>query len=298
MTRAPAPDFLRAVLVLLLGILLLDVMGAMVKTLLPRYGAPELSAWRNLIGMIPSLALLTLSGELRLSRRRLLIRQWPLGLLRGLFVSLAQLAFYLSLRHMELALVSALTYTMSLFVVAFSVPVLGERVGPWRWMAVFLGFAGAIWVVRPESGSFSPWAVLPLAAAALYAASSVTVRLIDREVSNAMVYLYSAFASTLGALAIAALSGGFSPIASLADMARIIAMGLFGGSGVLCLMVAMRLVAPSKLAPFNYFGILSSFAMGWLFLGEAPFARLFPGALLIVAGGLLVIWRERRLAAG
>jgi drug/metabolite transporter (DMT)-like permease len=52
---------------------------------------------------------------------------------------------------------------------------------------------------------------------------------------------------------------------------------------------------PSNLAPFNYFGILFAFALGWIFFGEAPVERLLPGALLIVTGGLLVVWRERRV---
>jgi drug/metabolite transporter (DMT)-like permease len=71
-------------------------------------------------------------------------------------------------------------------------------------------------------------------------------------------------------------------------------MGMVGGSGVLCLVISFRMTEPSNLAPFNYFGILSSFVGGWVFFGEAPFDRLFPGALLIIAGGLMIVWRERR----
>lgn len=51
---------------------------------------------------------------------------------------------------------------------------------------------------------------------------------------------------------------------------------------------------PSNLAPFNYFGIPIAFALGWLFFAEAPVNDLFPGALLLVGGGLLIIYRERR----
>jgi len=278
----------------MLGILLLDVMGALVKSMLPRYSAQELSAYRNLIGMVPSLIMLTLTGEIRLSPRKLIIRQWPLALMRGGFVALAQLCYYMSLARLEFATVSALTYTMSLFAVAFSVPVLGEKVGPARWIAVLLGFAGAMWIVRPGAEAFSLVAVLPLFAAALYAASSVTVRLIDRDVSNALLYLYSALSAAIAALILAVSTTGFSDIESAWDLGKIVAMGLFGGSGVLCLMVAVRLVTPSVLAPFNYFGILSAFTIGWLVFDEAPLDKLFPGVLLIVAGGLLIIWRERR----
>ena len=53
---------------------------------------------------------------------------------------------------------------------------------------------------------------------------------------------------------------------------------------------------PSNLAPFTYFGIPIAFALGWLFFAEAPVDDLFPGALLLVGGGLLIIFRERRLS--
>jgi drug/metabolite transporter (DMT)-like permease len=287
----------RAVAILLLGIFLLDIMGAMVKTLLPHFSAQELSAWRNLIGMLPSLLLLTWSGEFRLGRTRLIIRQWPLALLRGVFVTFAQLSFYFSLGKLEFATVSALNYTTSLFVVALSVPILKERVGRFRWTAVLLGFAGAIWVVKPGSEAFSLFAIIPVIAAFLYALSSVCVRLIDTDVPNALLYLYSAVAAAIGSVVITLLTSGFSPIGSIVDLLELIAMGLFGGTGVLCLLMAVRLVTPSILAPFNYFGILSSFSIGWLMFGEAPLDKLFPGVLLIVAAGLLVVWREGRYHA-
>ncbi|NOX40340.1 MAG: DMT family transporter [Alphaproteobacteria bacterium] len=286
----------RAVLVLLLGIFLLDIMGAMVKSLLPHFSAQELSAWRNLIGMIPSLILLAWRGEFRVGRKRLIIRQWPLALLRGVFVTFAQLSFYYSLGKLEFATVSALSYTSALFAVALSVPVLKEKVGMVRWAAVLLGFLGAISVVNPGSETFSPVALLPLVAAFLYAASSVSVRLIDRDVPNTLLYLYSAFAAAIGSVTLALLTTGFSPVYSVADLLRLITMGLFGGTGVLCLLVAWRLATPSILAPFNYFGILSAFIIGWLIFDEAPVDKLFPGVLLIVAGGLLIIWRERRVS--
>ena len=70
-------------------------------------------------------------------------------------------------------------------------------------------------------------------------------------------------------------------------------MGAFGGSAVLLLTMAFRMTEQSNLAPFNYFGIPLAFALGWLFFDEQPWNELFPGALLIVGSGLLIIWREQ-----
>ncbi|MEM9851077.1 MAG: DMT family transporter [Pseudomonadota bacterium] len=249
--RRAGGGLLPAAGVLLLGILLLDGMAAFVKVLGVRYGALELSAWRNMIGMVPAVVALAFMGELSAGPRGLMIRQWRLAFGRGIMVGAAQLCYYLALMRSEFAMVAALGYTMSLFVVAFSVPVLGERVGIWRWTAVFLGFAGALVIVRPGAEDFNAWSVLPLVAASCYALSMVTVRLIDTSVSNALMYLYSSFSSAVMSILMVLPTGGFSPIGSAADALSIVAMGLLGGLGVLCLLISVRMAEPSKLAPFN-----------------------------------------------
>jgi drug/metabolite transporter (DMT)-like permease len=128
----------------------------------------------------------------------------------------------------------------------------------------------------------------------LYALTGVTSRLFDADVPTPLLNLYSAAAAMVGATVLCLSTGGFSPVASGTDMAWIFLMGAMGGSGVLCLVASFRMTEPSNLAPFQYFGILFAFLLGWVFFGEAPVERLFPGVILIIAGGLLIVWRERR----
>ena len=287
-----------AIVVNIAGIFLLDVMGAIIKHLSTGpsgYGAAELSAWRNLFAMIPALIVLRLAADWRARGQGFRLRQWPLAWLRGGFVAAAQFLFYLSLARLAFATASTITFAMSLFIVAFSVPLLGERVGAVRWLAVVIGFAGVVWVMRPGSDAFSLDALLPLGAAVFYALSSVTARLVDEDVPTALLNLYSNVAALAGAVFLTLATGGFSPVASAGDLAWIVAMGTVGGSGVLCLVISFRMTEPSSLAPFNYFGIPFAFGLGWLFFDEAPFGRLFPGVILIVGGGLLIVWRERQL---
>jgi drug/metabolite transporter (DMT)-like permease len=120
--------------------------------------------------------------------------------------------------------------------------------------------------------------------------------MIDDDVPSALVNLLSALFAVLGSVGLAIGMGGFSTLQSLADLGWIVAMGGFGGTAVLFLVVSYRMTEQSNLAPFSYFGIPLAFVLGWLFFDEAPVGDLFPGALLIVLGGLMVIWRERRLA--
>ncbi|MEO0401597.1 MAG: DMT family transporter, partial [Pseudomonadota bacterium] len=216
-----------------------------------------------------------------------------LGLARGALVTLAQLAYYLSLGRMEFATASTITYANALFITALSVPLLGEAVGWVRWSAVTIGFVGVVLVMQPGTSAFTVDALLPLAAACFYALVTVQARMMDDDVPSPLVNLYSSGAALVGAFLIALAFGGFSPVQSLTDMAWIIAMGGFGGTAVLLLVVSTRMTEPSNLAPFSYFGIPLAFFLGWAFFDETPWDALFPGALLIAAGGLIIIWREQ-----
>ena len=293
--RAAAP-LVRAVLLTLLAFVCFDLMAVLVRMLLARYAASELSTYRNIFGIFPSLLFLLYTRELRLDLRKLVIPQWRLAFARGGVVALAQLFFYAALGHMELATVSALGQTSSLFVVLLSIVFLGERVGPWRWFALGLGFLGAMWILRPGSDAFSAYAVMPVFAALCYAVSMITSRKFGPDVSSALLYLYSSIGAAVGAFVLALVFGDFTAITSVADLGLILAMATVGGCGVLLLTLSFRMAPPSALAPFSYFGIISSFLMGWVFFGELPLDKLLPGVLFIFAAGAIILWRENRRA--
>jgi drug/metabolite transporter (DMT)-like permease len=285
---------IRAILLFLGAILCFDVMSVLVRVLLAEYSAQELSAYRNVFGVLPSLMLLVWSGELRLRGARLRLRQWRLAVFRGLVVAVAQLLWYWGLGHLELATVATLGQSNALFTVLVGIVVLRERVGIWRWSAVFLGFAGVLMILQPGSDAFSAAALFPIGAAACYAISMVTVRLFDEDASNALVYVYASGASAIGAILLASVTTEFTPLRNMVDAGMILTMSIMGGIGVLLMMLAYRMTAPAVLAPFSYFGILTAFGLGWLIFDEAPIDTLLPGALLIVAAGALIIWRANR----
>ncbi len=286
-----------AVILALIAIVGFDTMGIMVRLLGERgYSPAEVSAYRNVLGVVPSLILMWWMGELRNIRHTYKIRRWKLALFRGVTVAFAQLSFYTALNVLELATISALAQTNSLFVVLLSVFLLGERVGLWRIFALVLGFAGAVWVMRPGTDAFTVAALLPVVAAAGYGFSIVSVRFFDSSVSNGLLYLYSTVASASGAIVLALFTSGFRPVENLAELGMIFVGAMSGGTAVLLLMLAYRMAAPSLLAPMQYLGILTAFGFGWLIFDEAPFDKLFPGVLLIVGAGILILWREQKRA--
>ena len=280
----------------LVALVLFDAMGLIIKHLSGSYAATELSAWRNLFGLFPAAIALWSSKAWRRGGKQLKLRQWKLAILRGIIVTFAQLCFYMSLGLMAFATASTITYASALFTTALAIPILGERVGWVRWSAVLVGFVGVIMVLQPSGNGFTVYALLPFSAAAFYALVSVTARLFDDDAPSPLVNLYSTVTATITAALIAYLWSGFTPIATPADMGWIFLMGTFGGTAVLFLVVSYRMTEQSNLAPFSYFGIPVAFALGWLFFDEAPWSALFPGAILIAAGGLLIIWREKMQA--
>ena len=293
----------RAILVsvalLLAGIVLLDFMGAVAKHLVERYPAQQISVARNLFGLLPTFAILLWEARGRIHLGSFRLRQWRLGLARGLMVAVAQLALYGAYRHLELATVAVIAYSGPLFITMLAIPWLGERVGIWRWSAVLGGFAGVVLVIGPGTEVFTWFSILPAVAAFFYSNAMVLIRKFDASASHAAINLYSQMGALAGSsillltTAEVVLPGG-SAAEVFADLGFALLLGGFGGFGVYLLTLAFRRTPASLLAPFEYFGVLSALAIGWVVFGEWPVQRIFPGVLFIVGAGLVIILRERR----
>ena len=140
---------------LLLAVVFFDLMGAVIKYLGDVYPPQQLSFFRNIFGLVPSLLLLAFSESWVKQGRKIIIRQWKLGLFRGFLIAAAQFCYYLSLRHIEFAIATTISLSGPLFVTLLSAPVLKDKVGLIRWIAVFLGFIGILLVVNPDPRIFN-----------------------------------------------------------------------------------------------------------------------------------------------
>ena len=282
---------------LILSIFLFDLQGVIIKFTGDRYSVQQIALLRNILGIVPTLIALHYSNRWHDSGKRMRVSNWPLALARGFMIAGAQLCFYYSIVQLELATATTLAFCGPLFITLLSIPLLGHKVGIWRSMAVVVGFLGVIMVMRPDIGGFSPIMLLPLGAAFFYALASVTSRFFDSSVPTALINIYSSIGAVAIMLVVVITSNGWQPVPFGIDWLWFACMGMTGGCAVLLLISAYRMADPSSLSPFEYFGIPFSFILGWVFFSEAPFERIFPGALFIVGGGLLVLWREKALAA-
>ena len=269
--------------------------GIVVRILGADYPILQVSVLRNLFGIIPALILLSLGPGVSSIKKINTPFYWKLIVLRGVVVLLAQYCFYTALTKIEFATASALGFTSPLFITLLSIPILGHKVGFFRLLAVFFGFLGVIAIFQPFSREFTFWLVLPIIAGFCYALSSILVRFFHDDIHSASIQIGQQLITSFVGIIILLSMNNYVVITSIEDMKLFIFMGLFGGIGVLSLVISYRMVDPATLAPFEYFGIPISFILGWFFFKEAPFGILFPGVFFIVLAGLIIIYRESRM---
>lgn len=287
---------IRAIIIIFIGIAAFDVMGVLVRMLGASYPILQISVLRNIFGILPALLLLYLGPGISAIMQLNQMRQWWIVIIRSAAILMAQMCFYTALTKIEFATAAALGFTSPFFITMLSIPILAHRVGLVRVIAIMVGFVGVLTILKPFDISFSWWMILPIIAAFGYGLSSVLVRLFGDDIPSATIQISQQFVTFIMGLILLVTYGEIVPITTMEDIGLFVLLGIFGGIGVLGLVAAYRLVEPSKLAPFEYFGIPISFAVGWLFFNEAPFGTLFPGVLFIVGAGLLIILRERKTA--
>lgn len=284
----------KAIILVLLGFFLLDLMGVIIKFMGNKYSVLQYVVARNGFGLLPVLVFLFYSFGFKKDSGRFNFRDKVISISRGLSIVLAQFFFYLSLMKLEFATAATLAFASPIFLTALSIPILGSFVGPWRWSAVALGFLGIIIIIRPGSDIFTYDALLPLGAAFGYAFAGVLVKLFPKEVHTAKIQFYTQITTLIVTIFIAFITFSFSFIESISDLFFLAVMGVSGGIGVILLIAGYRITEPSLIAPFEFFALPISFFLGWVFFMEWPFDQLFPGVLGIVLGGVIIAWRESK----
>ena len=189
-----------AVILSLSGLFLLDCMGIAIKYLRADYPAAQLSVFRNLFGMIPCFIALYFSKEWHSNGRQLVIKRWRFGLARGLIMSFAQLCLYTSYLYLPYALVATMEYTGPMMITLLAIPLLGEKFGWYKSLAVLTGFVGIIFIMQPWSESFNLYMLLPVMAAFGYSLARVTALNFSNDTPVPLINLYANIGTLLCAI--------------------------------------------------------------------------------------------------
>ena len=281
-----------AVILSLSGLFLLDCMGIAIKYLRADYPAAQLSVFRNLFGMIPCFIALYFSKDWHDRGRKVVIKRWRFGLARGLIMSFVQLCLYTSYLYLPYALVATMEYTGPMMITLLAIPLLGEKFGWYKSLAVLTGFIGIIFIMQPWSESFNLYMLLPVMAAFGYSLARVTALNFSNDTPVPLINLYANIGTLLCAILLVITFNMWENFKSLYDVLILFIMGIAGGSGVLLLIYGSRKAELSKIMPFDYIEIFFALILGWIFFKEWPVDQLFPGALFIVAGGIIIYLRQ------
>ena len=216
---------------------------------------------------------------------------WPLHFLRGLLGIGMMFGFVYGLRTMPLSTAYAITFVAPMLVTAMAGPLLGERVGPGRWVAIGVGLIGVLVILRPTGQGMATLGGLAILLAAIcYAASAITVRLLaQRDSTQAMVFWFIVLLS-LGAGAMAA--PNWLPLRAT-DLWVIAGVGISGSLAQVALTEAFRRGEASLIAPFEYSALVWGVCLDLALWGVLPDGVTWIGAGIIVVSGIYLLRREK-----
>jgi drug/metabolite transporter (DMT)-like permease len=230
---------------------------------------------------------------LGISRRLKDIRpvRWPLHVLRGLLSVALLWSFVYSVRVLSLADSYSIYLSAPLLITALSVPLLGEHVGLRRWLAIAVGMAGVIVMLRPTAASVvTLGGFAAFMAAVFYALSAISITVLSRtDTPASMVFWTMAVVAVAAGIACAST---WTPVRG-EDAGWILLLGSSGAAGQYFITQAFRLAPASVVAPFEYTALLWGIVLDWVLWDVLPGSRLLAGGSLVVASGLYLMWHSR-----
>ena len=281
-----------AVATMLLAILCIDLYMVIIKFLGDEYSIIQLTLFRNIAAIIPLFLLILFTNEFSTIFKNLGNKFLILSCLRGICFLAMNVFIFISVVNLQFATAMTLTFSSPFFIVILSIIMLGERIGIYRWSAVIIGFVGVLMIMRPTSEIFSFYSIFPILTAIAWAFTVIILKFIQGNHSTAKIQLYTLIFNVSGGIILFLVTTGHLEIKSLKDFILMTTTGILGGTAAILFIYSYRLISASKIASFEYLGIPSSFILGWIFFAEAPWSQLFPGVIVIIFAGMIIIWRD------
>lgn len=263
-----------------------DVIIKLIVTELPSWQIIAIRSAFGLILLSPLMLWRLADGSGRLATRRI-----GTHIFRAALSAVSIVTYFEGLRTLDLPVATTILFVTPFFVVALSGLALREPVPVNRWIAVVVGFAGALVIVKPDASGISFAALLVLISAATWAATMVAMRDLARTESSLAVIVYFNLFLVLIAGALAFPHWQPVPWRIMAIVAGVSAIQLIAQS---FMMIAFRFASASVTAPMQYVQLIWSVLAGWFIFGVMPALNVFIGAMIVVASGLYLILSERR----
>jgi S-adenosylmethionine uptake transporter len=299
---------LKGISFLLLAMLIGSLQSVAVKWIGGNYSVLEIVTFRSLVALPVTLIFFRLEGKKGLPTTS----QPRLQYVRGIFLFLSYTAFMMGLAALPLADIESIRFSGPMMITILSVFMLGEKVELRRWLALIVGFAGILLIVRPGSANFNEGSLFVLISVLFYALTVILTRKMNATDSSATmayfsswVYLVAAFIFSPLAAAVGEIPNAHPSIAflfhawtmpTLLDLFIMSGLGLVWAGWMYFMTRAYSTAQASVIAPFEYASLPISIMWGFLIWHEIPAGMTIAGAALTLLSGLYIFYHEQKPA--
>ena len=218
-----------------------------------------------------------------------LTKRAGLHFLRCFFGIIALLSIFTALRNLPLATVVSISFAAPIFTTLLSIYFLSEKVGIYRWLAVFIGFIGIIIIAQPGLNSLNIYYVYPLIFCLGMAYVAISIRQLSKTEPVWLISLY--FSITITIVSLFTIPFGWI-LPNLRDLFILSLLGVFGGLANLWLSQSYKYSEVSLVTPLKYLTLVFAIIFGFLIWGEIPTIKTLFGALLVILSSIIIFRRE------
>ena len=216
-----------------------------------------------------------------------------LQIFRSLILVAEMCITILAFTLLGLAETHAIFASYPLIIAMLSGPILGEYVGWRRWLAISVGFIGILIILNPGNGIFSPYALVPLAGAILFAIYGLLTRYVGQYDDSSTSFFWT---GVVGSIAMTVIGLNFWDPVSRSDWSVMLLLSASGVVGHYLLIKCYEVAEASAIQPFAYLQLIWASMIGIIIFGEQITTNVLIGACIIVGAGLFTLWRERKVS--
>lgn len=215
----------------------------------------------------------------------------PVQIFRGVLLVVQICCIVWSFGHNGLINTHSVFASYPLMVTLLSIPLLGEKVGLQRWLAICAGFSGVLIILQPGSSVFTPASLFPLVFAFMFAIYNIATRYVARHDRPETSFFWTGIS---GAAAITLIGPFFwDPMQTPFDWMWMVILSITGALGHYLMIRALNLTEASRVQPFVFLQMAFASGIGIFIFGEELKSTTILGASIVVASGLFTLWRER-----
>ncbi len=202
---------------------------------------------------------------------------------------IAIIAIFIALRKLPLATVVSISFAAPIFTTIFSIFLLSEKVGIYRWLAVLVGFIGILIITEPGISNLNIYYIFPIIFCLGLSYVAITLRQLSTTEPVWLISLFFSIAITF--LSFLTLPFGWV-MPSFNHFLILSLVGIFGGVSNLWLSQSYKYSEVSLVTPLKYLTLVFAIIFGYFIWDEIPTIKTLIGALLVIVSTLIIFRRE------